>query len=36
MSIEHDERVLDSWRLSNRDKIVNLKQDEGLECETVL
>ena len=33
MSAEYDERVLDYWRLPNREYIVKLKQDDGLECE---
>ena len=33
MSAEYDERVLDYWRLPNREYIVQLKQDDGLECE---
>ena len=29
-------RVLDYWRLPDGERLVKLKQDEGLECETVL
>ena len=36
MSTEHDERIFDYWRLRNREKIVELKQDDGLKCETGL
>ena len=36
MSTEHDERVLEHWKLPTRDYIVNLKQNDGLESETNL
>ena len=33
-STEYDERVLDYWRLPNREYIFKLKQDDGFEYKT--
>ena len=36
MSTEFDGRVLDYWRLTNREYIVKSKEDDGLDCEKKL
>ena len=36
MDSQYDERVLDNWRLANKEGLVKFKKDDGEECDSDL